>query len=134
MKVLTPNPEKCKLARRCEPVCAKAVNKKQERRFSAIQVEEGEKRPAFTVCNQCGECILVCPTGALSRAKSGVVLLRKDLCVACYMCVGFCPTSAMFRTEGQLEPFKCISCGQCVKACPHGALQLVEQDHAKLPA
>jgi anaerobic carbon-monoxide dehydrogenase iron sulfur subunit len=134
MKVLVADPSKCELAGICEVSCAKAVNKQEDPKFSAIKVAPKEGKPCFTVCDQCGECIVVCPTGALSRAKTGLVVLRKDLCVACYMCIGFCPTSAMFRTEGQLEPFKCISCGNCVKTCPLGALALVERDHRGLPA
>jgi len=133
MKVLTSDTGKCKMAKACEAACAKAINKKDGAQYSAIQVKGKDGKPSFSFCDQCGECILVCPTGALSRAKSGVVLLRKDLCVACYMCIGFCPTAAMFRAEGQLTPFKCVSCGNCVKACPHGALQLVDKDHSRLP-
>jgi anaerobic carbon-monoxide dehydrogenase iron sulfur subunit len=134
MKVLTGDPGKCKMARECEKACAKVLNKKEDRRYSAIRVDVVENKPAFNVCNQCGECIAVCPTGALSRAKSGIVLLRKDLCVACYMCVGFCPSLSMFRAEGVLPPFKCVSCGNCVKACPHKAVTLVEQAHDGLPS
>jgi anaerobic carbon-monoxide dehydrogenase iron sulfur subunit len=134
MKVLVGDPGKCKLVHACEKACAKVLHKKDDRPHSAIRVDPVEGQPRFQVCNQCGECIEVCPTGALSRAKSGVVLLKKDLCVACYMCVGFCPSLSMARAEGVLPPFKCISCGQCAKACPEGALALVEQPHEGLPS
>jgi len=134
MKVLVADRTTCSIAKMCEVTCAKVVNKKEDPKFSAIQVtQDATGKPVLTFCDQCGECIAVCPTGALRRANSGVVLLKKDLCVACYMCIGFCPTNAMFRAEGQLEPFKCISCGNCVKTCPCGTLQMVEKDHSQLP-
>jgi anaerobic carbon-monoxide dehydrogenase iron sulfur subunit len=134
MKVLTAESTKCKGVRACEKICAKALYKSEDRALSAIQVSAKAGVFSFTMCNQCGECIKVCPTRALYRSKSGAVLVRKDLCVSCYVCVGFCPTNAMFWNQQQDLPIKCISCGQCVKACPHGVLSLVEQAHAQLPA
>lgn len=81
---------------------------------------------ALLTCNQCGECIEYCPALAIYRAKSGVVLIKKEQCAGCYSCVAFCPSGAMFMHDELNEPFKCISCGSCVKACPAGALYLEE--------
>jgi Fe-S-cluster-containing hydrogenase component 2 len=134
MKVLTPHPEKCQGAFACVKACAKALNKKDDLAHSAIRPRKTAQGFSFTVCNQCGECIEVCPTGALRRNKAGTVLIQRDLCVGCLMCIGFCPHKAMFRVPGTATPFKCTSCGSCVKACPHGALSLETQDHATLPA
>jgi anaerobic carbon-monoxide dehydrogenase iron sulfur subunit len=134
MKVLTPDLSKCKGVRACEKTCAKMLGKTDNPEHSAIRFEQLEGKPKLTVCNQCGECVLVCPTGALKRNKSGTVLLKKDLCVACYMCVGFCPENAMFKVANVLEPIKCISCGNCIKTCPKGALSFIEKDHTGLPA
>jgi carbon-monoxide dehydrogenase iron sulfur subunit len=133
MKVLHGDEARCRLAKACERACAHALHKEEESAYSAIRVGEADGRPSFNVCNQCGECIPICPSGALTRNKSGTVLVKKKLCVACYMCIGFCPTSSMFRVEGDLPPFKCIVCGKCVKACPHNALELVEESHEGLP-
>jgi Fe-S-cluster-containing hydrogenase component 2 len=68
----------------------------------------------------------MCPVGALTRKKNGIVLLDKNTCIGCQACVGFCPIGAMRKSDDRIEPFKCISCGACVRACPNGALELVE--------
>lgn len=77
----------------------------------------------MNVCNQCGECIEVCPTEAIYRAKNGVVRIDKEKCLGCYSCVGFCPTVMFFHKDVQ-EPFKCVACGMCAKECPTGAVYL----------
>jgi ferredoxin len=80
----------------------------------------------MNVCNQCGTCIDVCPTGSIYRNKAGVVRINEKTCVGCYTCVGFCPTGSMRTHKSRKVPFKCISCGSCVKACPNHALLHVE--------
>jgi anaerobic carbon-monoxide dehydrogenase iron sulfur subunit len=134
MKVLKADATKCQLVKACEKACSQVLHKSDQAAFSAVRVKGSPGKAEFVFCNQCGECIRVCPTGALSRNKGGTVLLRKDLCVGCLMCIGFCPYDAMLKAPGKMEPFKCISCGNCVKACPKGALALVEQDHSTLPS
>lgn len=126
MKVLVTDDERCIGCHLCEDVCANAWFKEIDRRKSAIRITSlGDAEWEMSVCNQCGKCIDVCPTQAISRDKTGVVRIKKDLCTGCLSCVGFCPTMAMFCLEGALEPFKCISCGLCVKECPAEALSLV---------
>lgn len=76
------------------------------------------------VCDQRGLCLDLCPVGALSRRKNGVVLLDVKVCVGCQACVAFCPIGAMRKAPSRIQPFKCISCGSCVRACPTKALSL----------
>ena len=78
------------------------------------------------ICDQCGDCLTICPTEALKRNKLGVVVIDKMLCVGCYLCVGICEKGAFERLEGWLEPYKCTACGICVKACPHAALAVAD--------
>jgi ferredoxin len=88
----------------------------------------------ITVCTQCGVCIDICPTQALSRNKIGVVMLDKKKCIGCFMCVGFCPEDAFFQHPDLPHPIKCTACGQCPKGCPHRALEIAEVNlatHAK---
>ena len=44
-------------------------------------------------CNQCssGDCIDVCPTGALVRNAEGVVTLDVATCIGCGLCNMSCP-------------------------------------------
>ncbi len=95
---------------------------------SAIQVEElpDNQSPAIHVCNQCCDCIAVCPVLAIKKSKSGVVVISKKLCIGCFNCVGVCPTGTMFWHEDLTEPFKCISCARCTKECPTEAIFMQE--------
>ena len=127
MKYLKTSPAKCKGVRACEKICSRTFFKAEDPSKSAIQVKESGGKFEINVCNQCGECMPVCPVVALTRNKQGVVMLDKKLCVGCLMCVGYCPTLSM-RTHPDLrEPFKCIACGACARACPHGTLEISEK-------
>ena len=158
MKVLIFKPELCDGCRECEKVCSQAWFKEENAEKSAIRISEaaycasrrlsGEAaycasrrlsgeiadQPGHyqaVVCDQCGECIDVCPTIALVRDKQGIVRIKKPLCVGCLSCVGFCPTEAMCMHADDIVPFKCIACGKCVKVCSTGALALEELPDAE---
>lgn len=114
-------------AHECEEACAAKVFKLDGRAFAALRVDG----TTTVLCDQCGDCITVCPTEALKRNKLGVVMLDKHLCVGCLTCVGFCEKGAFQRYPGWSEPYKCTACGICVKVCPHAALAI---DDAPTPA
>ena len=102
-----------------------------DRERSAIRVtppEVTDPHPRIEFCDQCGECIAICPTQALYRAKNGIVRLRKQDCVGCLACVGFCPTLVMYVVPDDPVPFKCIACAKCVDVCPTEALNMVEAE------
>jgi DMSO reductase iron-sulfur subunit len=100
--------------------------------------EEGahpEARIAFLSlsCQHCGDapCIVVCPTGAISRQpEDGVVLVDRNLCVGCHSCELACPFGApKFPEDGKMA--KCDLCAvrreqglkpACVRICPVKAL------------
>ena len=129
MHVLTFDPERCVGCTVCEEACAEMWFKVADVAWSSIRIHDEGSGPISAIfCNQCGECIAVCPTQALQRDRRGIVRVQKKLCVGCLACVGFCPHRAMFRHPDQLEPFKCTSCGQCVKQCPAEALAITEPD------
>jgi len=47
------------------------------------------------VCMDCGACISLCPTGALSIAGDYSVKLDEDKCILCEVCVPACPVRAI---------------------------------------
>ena len=56
-------------------------------------------------CTQCGACITICPTGALSIPDRSTMEVTFDVekCVACSLCVQACPPRAMHVTLNGLE-------------------------------
>lgn len=75
--------------------CSKVQFKEENREKSAIRVSEKAEGYQINVCNQCGECVEVCPTLALHKNKLGVIMVDKEKCVGCFACIGFCPTLSM---------------------------------------
>jgi Fe-S-cluster-containing hydrogenase component 2 len=131
VKILKFHAEKCNGCLECEKACSQVHFKtKDDGEKSAIRIIKTEKGYSMHVCNQRGLCLDMCPVGALTRRKNGVVWLDVNTCIGCQACVGFCPIGAMRKADVRIEPFKCISCGSCVRACPEKALELVE---VKLP-
>jgi anaerobic carbon-monoxide dehydrogenase iron sulfur subunit len=127
MRVLSYDPELCVGCYVCEEVCSTTFFKKTDGEKTRIKIEvEGGELPSAVFCNQCGECISVCPAEAIYRDRRGVVQIRQQLCVGCLSCVGVCPYSAMFYHPEENVPFKCISCGICAKECPAGALEVID--------
>ncbi len=129
MQVLSYDPELCVGCYICEEVCSETWFKVADAEKSSIRIHDDGAGLLLSAvfCNQCGECIAVCPTEALYQDRKGIVRLRKKLCVGCLSCVGFCPHGAMFYHADRTEPFKCIVCGKCVEECPADALTINEQ-------
>ena len=132
MKVLKIDLAKCDAGRNCnhecETECAKKVFKSDDPARAALHIRElPDGKGMAVICDQCGDCMEVCPSNALTRSRIGAVLIDKKLCVGCYMCIGWCDKGAFERTSEWLEPYKCTSCGICVKVCPHGALSIVDE-------
>ena len=127
MKYLKVDPCKCTGVRACETTCSKTFFKVADAKKSCIRITQKGKAFEINACNQCGECIAVCPVQALARNKQGVVILNKSVCVGCLICVGFCPPLSMMQHPELREPFKCVACGACTKTCPEKALALAEK-------
>ena len=45
-------------------------------------------------CVGCGQCVLVCESGAL-KAEWGSAEVDEGLCVQCGVCLDFCPVEAL---------------------------------------
>jgi NADP-reducing hydrogenase subunit HndD len=74
------NPDKCIMCRRCEMMCnvvqtvgaLSAVN----RGFMAVVAPAFEQNLEHSTCTYCGQCVAVCPTGALTEVDNTPDVLR----------------------------------------------------------
>lgn len=123
-KFLKTSEENCIACHACESVCSNLYFKVDNPLRSRIRINEESGTVQMNACNQCGICVQVCPTQALSVNSQGVVMLNAMLCIGCYVCVAACPTGSMFTFKGQTMPFKCIACGACAKSCPADAIRI----------
>jgi len=93
-------------------------------------------------CNHCAKpvCRDVCPTGAITKRKDGIVLIDTDKCMGCRYCEWACPYGALQfdKTSGTMT--KCHFCYDsidngkppaCVSACPQRALDFGELSELK---
>jgi Fe-S-cluster-containing hydrogenase component 2 len=127
VKILKFHAEKCNGCLECEKACSQVHFKtKDGGEKSAIRIIKKDKGYSMHVCDQRGLCLDMCPVGALTRKKNGIVWLDVNTCIGCQACVGFCPINAMKKSHVRIEPFKCISCGSCVRVCSEKALELIE--------
>lgn len=46
-------------------------------------------------CTGCGDCIALCPTGALGLVEGKAALIRPDACTYCSACESVCPVCAI---------------------------------------
>lgn len=124
-KILRFTPTLCTGCNECEKACSTVHFKTKDGGVhSALRITQKDGIYQMHVCDQRGLCLDLCPVGALTRNKQGVVLLNLKTCVGCQACVAFCPIGAMRKAPARIQPFKCIACGACVRACPTHALAL----------
>ncbi len=48
----------------------------------------------FEMCEGCGACVDMCPSGAI-ELKDGKAVVDTELCADCAACVDTCPTQAI---------------------------------------
>ena len=76
-------------------------------------------------CMNCGKCVEVCPSGALTEDENKIVKHDPEKCIGCGKCVEVCPFDAIWLNKKEEKVFKCDLCNgdpECVKWCPHEAL------------
>jgi len=47
------------------------------------------------LCNRCGVCVDICPTGAAAIEEDAFPTYDLDLCIGCAQCIGLCPQIAL---------------------------------------
>ncbi|WP_172136158.1 4Fe-4S dicluster domain-containing protein [Adlercreutzia sp. ZJ473] len=93
-------------------------------------------------CNHCENpaCVANCPTTAMYKDASGIVLHDDGKCVQCRMCMAACPYGAPQFDEVTSMIVKCDSCIDlraadmqpvCVAACPMRALDFGDMDELR---
>lgn len=116
--------ERCSGCRLCQQICAISHFREINPKKSAIYI-----RPKFPVpggfepelCDQCGDCEAVCPSGAIRREGAAFVIDR-DQCTLCEECIHACPSGAIRIPPQEEYPFKCDLCLKCVQVCNTSAL------------
>ena len=93
-------------------------------------------------CNHCDSpaCVANCPTGAMFKDESGVVLHDDGVCIGCKTCIASCPYGAPQYADDLNLIVKCDSCKAlrdggmnpvCVDACMMRALDFGDTDELK---
>jgi len=115
--------ELCSGCKLCEFACAAEHYNTNNPKKARLKIKSELPSPHFDiiVCNQCGVCMEVCPTGAISRSGEAY-LINRELCTNCLVCVEACPIDAMFIHEEIDIPLLCDLCLECAKICPMGAI------------
>ncbi len=128
---------KCTGCHRCQDVCQESIIARDHRSQPIVDFEKGE-------CSFCGDCVAVCPSGALDREAVSVPWLHKvrfsNKCLAdhnsyCRSCAEVCEQEAIFFTltagamaRPQLQADLCHGCGACISVCPTRAIQINETE------
>lgn len=116
------------------------VKRRQGKTLAEIEKNKGKYEHVLfpTSCRHCidPECMIGCPTGAISRDRLGEVFI-KDFCIACGNCARRCPYGnisiadnvAVVGQPGKTKRMavKCDQCrdhaeAACVYNCPRGAI------------
>jgi len=134
---------KCLGCKTCELACAvvhsksknlhKAVNEFPTPQYRIDVVASG----GFSIplqCRHCDDapCVKICPTNALIKDESGIVLYKENKCIGCKYCILVCPFGSIkINSKGKLIT-KCDLCIErlkngdmpaCVSSCPTKALK-----------
>ncbi len=133
---------KCIGCKCCEVACHEQNNNPPEVKWRRVGEIEGGNFPdtkrfhISMACNHCLDpaCMTGCPVDAYTKdEKTGVVLMKEDVCIGCQYCTWNCPYGApQFNAERGMVT-KCDMCHNrisdgrspaCVEACPSNALEI----------
>ena len=115
---------------------------------AAAEIYYGGFKKCTSGCLGLGDCIKVCPHGAIS-IKDGIAVVNEAKCVGCGLCVRECPNGLItvrkvtnrvdytcMSTDSAKQTIAacengCIGCRQCERACPEHAVKVVN-NHAEV--
>ena len=93
-------------------------------------------------CLGFGDCMNVCPFGAISMSVENIPLIDPEICTGCGKCVETCPKAVIVlagasrlnhircratisgKETKELCKTGCIACGACAKVCPTKAIEV----------
>lgn len=114
----------------CLDACANRGAFPRQAMIERVSLPEKNYSTVVT-CNQCssGDCVDVCPTGALTRGANGAVSLDIAICVGCGLCNIACPYGGIESVPNAHKSCKCDMCAHretpaCVAACPQHKLSV----------
>jgi len=134
------HPEKCTGCNMCLYACALKHTGDTDPAGSRMIIVplDGEKKGYVPLnCLQCAEpyCTEVCPTGAITRNRNGIVSINDDKCIGCLLCTLACPYGGA-RLDAQANmSMACDLCNgtpECVRLCPEGALEFNGIENVRL--
>ncbi len=114
---------KCVGCHACRVACQNQNNLRETETFNFLVEREFGTYPDFSrefqpvQCQHCDNapCVSVCPTGASTKRKDGVVVVNEKECIGCKYCIAACPYSArVVRHEGYID--KCRFCIDLVES------------------
>ena len=66
--------------------------------------------------------------GTARPLPNALVRVDAQLCTACGQCVEVCPMGAITLEETAIvDESQCVGCGACAEECPVGAISLMER-------
>lgn len=120
---------------------------------AAANLVLGGQKACVYGCLGFGDCVRVCPFGAISMSPQGIPVIDEAKCKACNKCVIACPkklfslapvtgrviVSCSSHDSGRdtkaVCPVGCIACGLCQKTCRFNAIHVIDNlaviDYAK---
>jgi len=131
--ILAVDPGRCTGCNSCMLVCSFVHDQVFNYERSRIRVWRDDDQGVFVpvTCEQCEDapCVVICPTGALTKEASGLVARNPARCIGCNQCLSACPIGAISRFGGKWR--KCDLCAglegvpYCAANCTAGALRFI---------
>lgn len=130
--------EKCRACDTCMIACSMVHengNCSLDNARLSIKREIADRLASITICRHCKkpECMSDCPCNAMSRDKTGMVIISREECQGCGNCQDNCPFGAIVYIKDKNIYQKCDLCKGisggpvCVQVCPVGALVINER-------
>ena len=109
---------------------------------AAAKLIQGGPKACKYGCLGFGNCVRVCPFGAMTMGADGLPVIEKDICTGCGKCVTTCPQGLLvlqsLRAPVQVSCSShdkgpaarkscknaCLGCGLCMRNCANGAIKI----------